>query len=1114
MAKILVVDETLQRGETLAAALKDRGLTAELVSEPDLARQRMGAEAFDLVLASSEFLECDALLRATNGKAAASRRPARIVALLSGLTVESIVRDLAQGAEDWVDGTAAPPDLVAQIEQLVRGDRPAGVRKPRTLRVHGASHHLALDDEQCFRLMQQTLAEAGRLQGALDETQTVARRMERELRDAHAVYRSLVDNMPVCMFRKDLQGRLSFANLTYCKELGISPEGIIGKTDYDLFPPELAEKYLANDRQVILSGKIFEDIESHQTPEGKRLYVHVLKSPALDSEGETIGVQAVFWDVTDRKLAEEELRASEARTKAIFEGSLDCIIITDENGGIVEFNRAAERTFGYGRKEVMGRSIEEVLFTLDGAQRTRQHIDEYGVSSGSDNSLLGKRVEVPLRRKSGAEFMAEMAMQPIPLGNTVHFATVLHDITRRKHHERELQQAKEAAEAANQAKSDFLANMSHEIRTPMNAIMGMTELVIDTDLTAEQREHLQIVHDSAESLLSLLNDILDFSKIEAGKLHLDPAPFSLRERVGDTMKSLAVRAHQKDLELACRIAPEVPAVVVGDAHRLRQIVVNLVSNAIKFTDKGEVLLDVTVERIGDGDAALHFRIQDTGIGISPENQERIFEAFEQADMSTTRKYGGTGLGLAISSRLVHMMEGRIWVESEPGRGSTFHFTTRLPIGNERDVEPAPEPASVRGATALVVDDSATNRRILAEMLSSWGMRPIVVPSAEEAFQRLIAATAAGTPFAILISDVNMPQVDGFMLVGQVRGDPRLASIPVVMLTSADRPGDLERCREFGVHRHMTKPVKQSELLQTIESAIGRSPQTASVHAAQATLPAVRPLVILLAEDSRANQTLAIALLSRAGHTVKVARTGLEALEMSAAQEYDVILMDVQMPEMDGLEATRRIREREEGTGRRIPIIAMTAHAMKGDQERCLLAGMDGYVSKPIRTEQLFAELLRIAGDEGAKTGAAGPPGSSRPASARGSAAAPAGPFIDWMAAKKHTGGYDDVLVSVLEGIREECPMLIEELERAIRSGDCRVVSRAAHTIKGNMRTLEARPVSDLAQELEVACKEGAIPDDATGTLLRLKAMLGQVYNEIDAYLARAGKPNSASVLEE
>ena len=587
------------------------------------------------------------------------------------------------------------------------------------------------------------------------------------------------------------------------------------------------------------------------------------------------------------------------------------------------------------------------------------------------------------------------------------------------------------------------------------------------------------------------------------------------------MKSLAVRAHQKGLELACRIAPDIPPALVGDAQRLRQIVVNLVSNAIKFTDRGEVLLDVAIEpdvRRGatgsspaTGEAPfpigtelkLHFRVQDTGIGISRENQERIFQAFEQADMSTTRKYGGTGLGLAISSKLVKMMAGDIWVESEPGRGSTFHFTIRLPVGSPRDVERTPEPASVRGALALVVDDSATNRRILEEMLRSWGMHPTSVSSAEEAMRELVRAREAGTPFAILISDVNMPEIDGFMLVGQVRGDPRLVGLPVVMLTSADRPGDTERCRQFGVHRHMTKPVKQSELLQTIESAIGRdsatSPSDLRQESAEAPVP-LRPLRVLLAEDSKANQTLAIALLTRAGHSVEVARTGQEALDRSGAEEFDVILMDVQMPEMDGHEATERIRAREAGTGRRIPIIAMTAHAMKGDRERCLEAGMDGYVSKPIRPEQLFAELQRIT-----------TPGGTTPLE---EVSLPPGPFIDWKAARKHTGGYDDVLHSVLEGIREECPTLIEELAGAIRSGNAGVATRAAHTIKGNMRTLEARPVSDVAYEIETSCKEGAISEDAPKKLLLLKLLLERVYREIDDYLSRTDTTRTASVLEE
>jgi two-component system sensor histidine kinase/response regulator len=719
--------------------------------------------------------------------------------------------------------------------------------------------------------------------------------------------------------------------------------------------PEDCERVLSGIRAVIDDGgEKWSDEYRFRCADGSFAYVLDRGYVIRDAQGKPVRMIGAMMDVTNRKRMEQALHESQERFRAFMDHSPAFAFMKDEEGRYVYLNKPLERLL---KSEMQGKTAFDWM-AGDAAKEYREHdlsvfstgkpTEFFETIPASDGTLRDLLVlKFPVVDATGRRFLGGVAI----------------DVTERKRAEMELQKAKEAADAANRAKSQFLANMSHEIRTPINGILGMTELALDTDLTPEQQEFLGMVKTSADSLLTILNDILDFSKIEAGKLDLESIEFNLRDSLEPTMKSLALRAHEKGLELNCDVRPEVPEMLVGDPTRLRQVVVNLTGNAIKFTEQGEVAVQVEKEAEEAGSVWLRFIVKDTGIGIAAEKQEAIFDAFTQVDGSTARRYGGSGLGLAISRRLVDMMGGRLWLESVPGQGSAFHFTARFDVGR-RSERPVPaQQVNLADVPVLVVDDNSTTRRILEEVLTRWHMKPSLAEDARTGLSRLEHAVDTGRPYPLVLVDAHMPEVDGFTFIEHVRQNPRLARTAFMMLTSGGTRGDAIRCRELGVAGYLTKPVGQAELLNAIRQILG-----AELHKAEQRSLVTRHSLreqrtglrrILLAEDNLVNQTLVVRLLEKYGYVVEVAHNGREALDKLKRESFDLVLMDVQMPEMDGFEATAAIRELEKTTGSQIPIIAMTAYAMKGDRERCLAAGMDGYIAKPIRARELFEELENL-----------------------------------------------------------------------------------------------------------------------------------------------------------
>lgn len=904
---------------------------------------------------------------------------------------------------------------------------------------------------------------------------------------------AFLEYIPDRVYFKDLDSRFMRVSRAKAVALGLdSPEQAINRSDADHFHSVHAARALADEMEIIRTGQSIVGKEEEVIwPDGHSTWALVSKVPLRNRRGQIVGTMGISHDITARKLTERELtsKAEElASTNAALEQARqlldaflenvpDNVYFKDLESRFVRVSRAMANYCGLSDPALAVSKTDSDFFSAEHAAPAL--VDEQEIIR-TGQPIVGKEEEETW--PDGRRTWARTSKVPMRdrRGQIIGTMGVSHNITARKVAELELttkaeelvrsnaalEQLAQVAKAASQAKSEFLANMSHEIRTPLNGIIGMTDLALDTELTEEQRDYIETVKLSADSLLHVISDILDFSKIEAGKVDLEEIDFDLHECLEGALKTLALRADEKELELLCEVSPEVSETVVGDPGRLRQILINLIGNALKFTNEGEVALKVHAEEIEEKAATLHFIVSDTGVGIAPEKLKTIFDSFSQADTSTTREYGGTGLGLTISKRLIEMMGGRIWVESEAGVGSHFHFTVRLGIATLREVvaERTAASAILDGIRVLIVDDNRTNRRILEGLVKRWGMNPTAVGDGEKALATLSAAREADEPYGLILTDMHMPKMDGFGLVEEIKQRPELSTSMIMMLTSGGQRGDAARCGELGIPAYLLKPVRRSELRDAITRVLSMKEQVGTTpviarNPLQCNRDPKKSLRILLAEDNAVNQKLAIRMLEKRGHHVDVASDGKQALSILEKRPYDLVLMDVQMPGMDGLEATMLLREKEKLTGHHQAVVAMTALVMKGDRERGMAAGMDGYLSKPIRPQELDEVLDRYLAIDHEDI--------------------PVLKSYDLTEATvraeellERIDGDRAFLSELLALFSTDYPAQIRMAREAVANNDPATLQKVGHALKGALGNLAAPTASRIASELEAMGRTG------------------------------------------
>ncbi len=850
----------------------------------------------------------------------------------------------------------------------------------------------------------------------------------------------------------DTSGIIVYANDRFCEISGYSQDELIGKNHRmvksGIHPPEVFREMWG----TIKLGHVWHGEICNRAKTGDFYWVNATIVPLLGSDGQPEQYIGIRTDISDRKRIEAQLCDQLDLVEGLIEAIPLPVYMKDSEGRYMRLNRAFELFFAVDRNKLIGKTLLDLLTPGD----SHLHIEKDSELLANGGSQTYETAVHGLDGMSHDTIYRKAALRRRD-GHIYGLLGIIIDITDRKKAEVEMQLAKEAAEAASQAKSEFLANMSHEIRTPMNGIIGMTDLALDTALTEEQREFLSIVKSSAESLLSIINDILDFSKIEAGKLLVEQISFDLPRVVAETLKTLALRAHEKNIELVFEILPSVPRHVIGDPSRLRQVLVNLIGNAIKFTAAGEIAVRAELTAINGMQTTVQFSVRDTGVGIAPDKQQAIFEAFTQEDTSTTRKYGGTGLGLSISRCLVELMDGHIWLESQLGKGSTFHFTLNLKL-DAQPPEPGTSHINLRGRHILVVDDNSTNCRILSGMLAHWDVTTTITNSGGSALEVLREAPKA---FDCILLDAHMPEMDGYELAGHVRNHLAITT-PMIMLSSGALRGDAQHCQEVGISGYFSKPISSEELLAALCRVFDITRHDPLLPANQlvtrhALRELQRTLDILLVEDHPVNQKLATGLLEKWGHRVTLARNGQEALEIQDKRDFDVILMDMHMPVMGGIEATQEIRTRETDNHQaRTPIIAMTAAAMQSDKEACIAAGMDDYLAKPIRAKDLLEKLLAYGGrpEDGDKAS-----------------------FNYGDALQLADQETVEIIAEIFLATWERD---LDQLRRAVGNQDAASAERAAHSLKGTLATFCANPAMRVAADLETRARkhdlEGMTPD--------------------------------------